>query len=99
MNNEELSGPDSPDNTLQAEFDWETTAPSVAIVEAVASAANSDPQSLESLYECIDPDAVDMLFTESPDRPETSIQLTFTYHEFTVTVNSNGTVLVDRSGA
>lgn len=73
-------------------FEWTSfDSPSTAVVTAVAEEADTDPDTLEPLYEVIDPDALDTIIasTRYADRsPDTSI--VFPYHHYRVTVKANG---------
>ena len=59
----------------------------VAVIEAVSSAANFDPIELPLLRNVIDPDALNTLF-----HPTSDGEFTFTYAGFTVTASASGTV-------
>ena len=78
--------------TVESSFDGP---PSVAVVEAIAetegvSAAAVGPQEYPVLYEAIDPQALDNLFSTGPESKPLTIK--FTYGPYTVTVTSDGTV-------
>ena len=68
--------------------------PSLAVVEAVAAAADVDPADLHPpLYEAIDPIALDRLFADGSERSSNrSGRVTFTYRDYEVTVAADGTV-------
>ncbi|ELY90286.1 hypothetical protein C483_12278 [Natrialba hulunbeirensis JCM 10989] len=68
----------------QYDYDTDHTA-SLAVIEAVSTAADCDPTELPPLYDTIDPDALDALFsdqTATDVRPEIS----FTYDQYEVTI-------------
>lgn len=92
--NDNDPSPDT-DDTIQTEFDWDSVAPSTAVIETVSIAANMDPSTIEPLYGSVDPDALDALIqsngTSSPDNVTT---VSFTFVEYEVRVRSNGTVAV-----
>ncbi|WP_192498290.1 HalOD1 output domain-containing protein [Halorussus halophilus] len=69
---------------------------SAVVVEAVAEAADVDPAELGTpLYEQIDPDALDNLFSDRHNgMPRGSGHVTFELLEFEVTVYSDGHVVV-----
>ncbi len=72
--------------------------PSQAIVETVAEAKDVDPLDLDSLYEVIDPDALDSLFAPTNGSPRSDGKIAFEYADHTVVVSSDGTVrLADES--
>jgi len=74
----------------------ETESPSEAVVRAVAAVSGLDPvpgrspDCLDPLYTAVDPDALDTLF-----RPGSLGRVTFHYHGYEVTVDSDGRVLLD----
>lgn len=80
--------------------------PSVAVVEAVASASGQSihPQSetdgdnrhrgLPPLYETIDPDALNSLFDSSGGASQSAMKVEFTYSGYKVTVEGTGQVTV-----
>lgn len=64
--------------------------PSEAVVEAVAEAEGVDPMGLHTtLYEVIDPDALDALF-QSSSADAAAPRIEFTYHGYVVTVTGDG---------
>lgn len=83
------------DSTILAEFDWASVAPSTAVVETVSIATDTDPATIEPLYESVDPDALDEFIrshgTSSIDSDTTA---SFTFAGYTVSIRSNGTVVV-----
>lgn len=81
--------------SLRTRRDWEESSPLGAVIQSVAVATGQDPMSLPTLNEVIDPDALDALCrhrngTDSDD----IIQVSFTYAGCEVTVESDGTVMV-----
>ncbi|WP_336036050.1 HalOD1 output domain-containing protein [Halobacterium yunchengense] len=70
---------------------------SEGVVEAVAAATGEDPASMPSLYEVLDPDALDALFRpgSAPSPPGTG-RVSFRYNGCDVTVHADGRVLVAR---
>ena len=75
-------------------------APSLEVVEAIAAREGLDTTDLDvSLYESIDPDALDALVETSRDRPARSpIRVQFSYHGYDVTVSSDGSLSVRAQG-
>ncbi|ADD04075.1 uncharacterized protein Nmag_0487 [Natrialba magadii ATCC 43099] len=87
--------------TYQAEPDQP---PSVAIVSAIAEQEDLDVLSvadeLEPLYNVVDPTALDALFDVSSDAPELDRaggSVTFAYAGRTVTVDTTGRVILERT--
>lgn len=76
---------------------WNGNEPlSAAVVDAVAEAADVDPANLgTSLYDRIDPDALDNLFSDRHNgMPRGSGHVVFTLLEYEVTVYSDGNVVI-----
>lgn len=74
------------------------SAPSRAVVEAVAEAADRDPTALEPLYDAIDPDALDALVSSRRGSSRSDLRISFTYASFEVTVGPAGAVEVRSVG-
>ncbi len=69
--------------------------PSIAIIETISHLRGTDPEDLDLvLYESIDPDALDMLFVEDAEH---DIEVHLSIEEFEVTVESSGTITVERN--
>lgn len=64
------------------------------VVEAVAGEAGVDPIALDSLYETLDPDALNALFDDTGTNQQDSVRVTFEYAGYQVTVSEGGTVEV-----
>lgn len=83
------------DEVIRAEFDWSEVPPSTAVVEMVAIAADREPMALESLYDTIDPDALDMLICSGGTNSTNGMAtVTFAFYGHKVTVQRDGTVAV-----
>jgi hypothetical protein len=68
---------------------------SESVVEAVAQAEGVAPTQLRStLYEAVDPDALEQLFAPRTPVERLDGTLTFHYHGYRVTVRSGGSVTV-----
>jgi len=63
------------------------------VVEVVAETSDKDALELPPLYESIDPDALDALVDAM-----TNGEISFTYTDNRVTIDSDGTVSVDPDG-
>jgi len=85
----------SDDNTVRRRYEWSDTSPSVAVAETVALAADSDPTAIDPLFEEIDPGALDAVVRSTGAAEPT---VSFTVSEFTVTVSSDGEVVVRPAG-
>ncbi|MFB6129826.1 MAG: HalOD1 output domain-containing protein [Salinigranum sp.] len=76
---------------VEETFSPRSTSPSIAVVEAVAAAAEVSPADVDPpLAAAIDPDALDRLFA-----PDTDGRVTFPYAGHEVTVTSDGLVTVE----
>jgi hypothetical protein len=76
-----------------ARFDPDAIAPSMAIVETMASVLDTAPTELDPLVETVDPMALDRLVNGSTEGTDRS--LAFRYLDCRVTVRSHGVVEVD----
>lgn len=86
---------DSPKDSLQAQYDWTLTQPSVAVIGTIATAKDVHPTNLPVLFSCIDLDALDALFKSKTgllDEPDITLSFSIESHE--VTVQSDGKVTV-----
>jgi len=98
-----MTAPDQPsddgpspdtDDTIQTEFDWDSVAPSTAVIQTVSIAANTDPSNIQPLYGSVDPDALDKLIRSNGARSTGSTtSVSFTYAEYEVTLHSTGIVV------
>ncbi len=75
----------------KGEFEWSAVAPSTAVVETIASAADCDPTELDPLYNAIDTDALDRLLDSGEPNGMTTV--TFRVGGYEVTVQRGGTVI------
>lgn len=80
-------------------MDSATDPVSMRVVEAVARSRGTHFTELPSLYETVDPDALDALFSKRSDGlppGENGVEVSFTYAGCEVIVGSNGEVDVRR---
>lgn len=69
--------------------------PSVAVVEQIAAAEGVDPVDLDvSLYDVLDPDALDALFRPATDGDAATTRVTFPVADYQVTVTGDREVVV-----
>ena len=87
--------PKGEDETIRAQFDWASRAPSMAVIETVAIAFDCEPTAIEPLYESIDLDALDALL-QPHGSPATAndVTVSFVVVDCQVTVHSRGDVVV-----
>lgn len=78
-------------DVYRAEFDTETTTPSLAIVTAFTEALEVEPKELDQLYHSIDPDAINELLGNE-DVSGSVVEITFEFEGRTVAVTSDGSV-------
>lgn len=69
-------------------------APSEEIIRSVADAADVDPTELPPLYDTVDPDALDSIFSASA---LVSGEMTFEYVDYLVTVSADDHVVVEKN--
>jgi len=73
-------------------YEWKSTRPSMAVVEAVAATTGERPTDLETLNDVMDADALDDLLQHSAEREQ--LRVGFEYHDTSVVVHGEGTVVV-----
>ena len=83
---------DSDSDVYLARFDPDAIAPSMAIVEAMASILDTPPTELEPLVKTVDPMALDRLVNGVDDGADRSLE--FHYLDRRLTVHSHGVVEV-----
>lgn len=81
-----------PGNSLQNSYEWSNVPPSLAAVDTVAEAVGRDPTALDSLYDAVDPDALDKQFQREYDAPANDLRVSFVYHGYHVVVRDDGVV-------
>lgn len=67
-----------------------------AVIETVAAAKDRDPVEMDPLYEYVDPDALDQLYSLDGMRSSewTGVSTTFSYHGCTVTISPDEEITV-----
>ena len=70
-------------------YDWSNTAPSTAVIDAIAAIENVEPSDLEGsleapLYNYIDPEALDRLVTR-----DSQITVSFTFGKYHVLIDGD----------
>ena len=94
----DVNGYDPATKTYRVGFDWpETSPPSAILVEAMAAVTDTDPTELDSLYDTVDPDALDDLFARPTGANAFDGRVTFTYCDHEVTVYGTGEIAIDLS--
>lgn len=82
-------------NEFRARFDSSAGSPSTTVVSVVAAITGDEFDQLDSLYEAVDPEALDRLLTDpADDQYEGDRSVRFTYHGFEIRIQSYGTVRV-----
>lgn len=84
----------------RADYDWSSTSPSVAVIEAIAVLEDVTPLAVRteletSLYEHVDPGALDAILDSDRGYPVT---VTFTVDDYTVRLESHGLLVVYLTG-
>ena len=83
------------DGTVRVQYEWASTTPSMAVIEAIAVALDREATAFGTLYESVDPDALDALLRSngSSATPD-DLSVTFTVADRQVTVHGSGEVVV-----
>jgi len=80
---------------VDAEYrDGDELSPSEVIIDAIAEAAGSEPAEVPTLYEYVDPDAIDALFERHDGSEDAEAVLGFTVDAWNVFVRADGKVRV-----
>ena len=69
-------------------YGWGEESVAIAVVEAVAAEAQCEPDELTSLYDVIDPDALERFFAVEGAEPERR-RVSFTYESYDVEVSGD----------
>lgn len=83
---------------FQTQHDWdEGDEISATIIEAMAAVSGKEPTELKSLYEVVDPDALDQLMKSLRNDGNVGIspKLVFAYNHYVVEVEADGTVTIE----
>lgn len=82
-------------SVVRETYDWDATAPSAAVVETVADVVGRDPTEIGPLYDSVDPDALDSLFTATGSSPTCGDgYVSFAFAGRSVAVHADGDVIV-----
>jgi len=80
---------------VHTKYDWSTTTPSDAVVDAVLKVASDGPTSFGPLYDHIDPDALDSIFRVDEKKAVTDqMRASFLFADRLVVVHGTGEVVV-----
>jgi hypothetical protein len=74
---------------VHRQFDTDQDDPATAIAEAVADLKDTETTELTTMYEHVD-HLVDHLFSNPPS-PDAQVQVEFTYEDYRITVDQDGT--------
>lgn len=81
--------------SYRAEYDPGRIAPSIAVVEIVRTVSDRAESDGESLYDVVDPEALDRVLENTPHRDHHGTRtVTFSFRETTVTATSDGQITV-----
>jgi hypothetical protein len=84
------------DDSVHARYEWSRTPPLVAVVETISTAVGCDVEAVDSVYESVDPDALDALVRRPGRESSGDVHITFPYRDWVVTVHDSGEVVVQR---
>lgn len=80
---------DGDKESIQAQYDWSTIRPSLAVVNAISSIENAEPIDLSiTLYDHINPEALDTLVID-----DSNITISFTLNEYRIRIDGNRLVI------
>jgi len=75
-----------------ATYDWDVVNPTTAIIEVIATATDRRPREIAPLYDAVDTDALNSLFTA--DNAPQSVSVSFRTNDYRVTLDTTGEVSV-----
>jgi len=73
---------------IHRDLDTDAEEPAAEVVRVVADLEGEDPSAISNMWECTD-DVLDHLFSNPPS-PEAQMQIEFSYEEYRITVEQNG---------
>jgi hypothetical protein len=73
---------------IHRDLDTDAEEPAVEVAEVIADLEGKDVTAISNMWECTD-HVLDYLFTNPPS-PEAQMQIEFTYEEYRITVEQNG---------
>lgn len=95
MTDDDTQTSDGETGVVRAAYDWRTISPSVAVVQTLAIALDSEPTTIEVLHDVVDADALDSLVTADAD-DGSGPTVSFPIEGRSVTVDASGSVVVHR---
>lgn len=82
--------------TVRARYDWSSMSPAAAVVKTVSVAEDREPETLDPIYDVVDPDALDAIFGRTTaDARDPDIQVSLIYAGYRVTVRGDGVVTAE----
>jgi hypothetical protein len=81
-------------DTYRTRYDWASNRPSTAAVHTVAAVGGEEPTEMPPLFEWVDPDALDRLFDPESGVPSDSLEVSFRYRSYDVSVRGDGVLAV-----
>lgn len=79
-------------------YGWGESSVTVAVIEGVAAEAECDPDELTSLYDAIDPDALERFFETGTGEAHPERRVVFEYDGYEVVVSGDGRIEVTGGG-
>lgn len=87
------------DEVVRSQYDWESITPSTAVVETVAAATNREQSELGTLYDFLDPDALNTLIRQGGSAGIlTNTTVSFTFEGQRVSIHRTGEIVVEPAG-
>lgn len=77
-------------------YDYPTEPPSIAVPRALAELTDRGVTDLDPLYDAsnVDPDALDEMFRPTARGDRRDVKVTFTYHDYEITVKHYGRIVL-----
>ncbi|WP_418286692.1 HalOD1 output domain-containing protein [Halorubrum sp. DTA46] len=78
------------------QYDWSVVPPGVAVLETVAELDDCEIEALPPLLHVVDVDALDDLLRWSATADSDTVDISFRYHGYSVSMSSDGWLTVTR---
>lgn len=92
----ELVESDPEAGTYRATYGYPDMPPSIAVPLALMQVTETELTNLDPMYDAasVNPDALDELFEPTVNGAEDDCRVTFSYHDYTITVKSYGRIVI-----
>ena len=84
-------------DTYRATYEYPSHPPSIAVSLGLIEATDSSVSDFDPLYDeaSVDPDVLDALFRPPANGTYREVRVTFTYHDYQITVKGHGRIIIE----